>query len=820
MLLLVQLGLVLVVVWEFHLEERRFLLTALTITVGGFALHAWLPVRLRLPWFCVLSLACFVLWAGPWPAALGIGIGGGLIGISFLPIGFGIRVLLLVFAAAALIWLRRDSDAPFWPIVGSMFMFRLIVFMHELGRTRERPNIHKTLAYFFMAPNVFFTLFPVIDYRTFRDGYYSDRRQTIYQTGVHWMATGVAHLLLYRVVKTFLLPTPLEIRSVPDLVQFFVMNYALYLRVSGQFHLISGMLHLFGFKLPRTHNAYFLASSFSDIWRRINIYWKDFLSQTVFFPAFFRMRRFGNIPAVALGVICVFVATWIAHSWQVFWLLGDFPLRAQDAALWLSIGAIVAVSALWDYRRASADAPDERPGSLFRATVVALQTVGVFACVALFWARWTNREVFRFLLFGDSRLTCTPLQAAALGAWFVAAVGLVLAIQRGRGRFRGRERDAAGSAALWDPAALPFERSAALHLAALAIVVVAGVPQLYAPLGTRATALLASLQTDAQSATEAMREMEGYYEQLNREASQASPFLGNPVVRDDKGGRYTAMTQPRRDLLENELIPGWKGEFAGAAISVNRWGMRDRDRMLAKASGMYRIALVGSSPVMGYGVGDDETFAHLLEERLNSQPNRIAARFEVLNFGAGGYSPIHRRMQIERKVLQFRPDLILYFAHQDETIGSVQWLSKSVSAGTDLEDSCLDDLVREDAKITPETPDGVIYIRLNDRLVPILSCVYQRIVNDCREASVDLLWIYLPMPGVDDPRINPALYTKLARDAGMETLDLSDWLTGVSPTAVSLDSDHHPNAEGHRLIAARLFEVLRGRLGFVAETGP
>jgi hypothetical protein len=249
-LLLVQLGLVLAVVWEFHLEERRFLLVALAVTVGGFAIHAWLPVRLRLPWFCTLSMACLVVWVGAGPAVVGLAIGCALIGISLLPASLGARVLLLVLAAAGLIWLRRDSDAPFWPIIGSMFMFRLIVFMHEQRRARERVNLPKTLAYFFMAPNVFFTLFPVIDYRTFRDGYYSDRRKTIYQTGVHWVATGVAHLLLYRVVKTFLLPTPLEIRTVPDLVQFFVMNYALYLRVSGQFHIICGMLHLFTASSP------------------------------------------------------------------------------------------------------------------------------------------------------------------------------------------------------------------------------------------------------------------------------------------------------------------------------------------------------------------------------------------------------------------------------------------------------------------------------------------------------------------------------------------------------------------------------------------
>ena len=810
-LLLVQLGLILAVVWEFHLEERHFLLTALAITVAAFAIHAWLPARHRLSWFCLFSIGCFVLRAGTLPAATGLAIGGGLIAISLLPVGYSVRVLLLTLATAGLVSLREGSHATYWPIVGSMFMFRLIVFMQEQHHRREQASLPKTLAYFFMAPNVFFTLFPVIDYRTFRDGYYSDRRQTIYQAGIHWIATGVVHLLLYRIVKTFLLPTPLDIRTVPDLVQFFVMNYSLYLNVSGQFHLICGMLHLFGFNLPRTHNNYFLASSFSDIWRRINIYWKDFLTQAVFFPAFFRLRGLGNGRAVVLGVLCVFLATWLAHSWQLFWLLGEFPLRRQDAALWLSVGGLVALSALWDYRRSAAGAADKRSFSLFRAMLTALQTVGVFLCVALFWARWADRDTFRFLLLGDSRLTCTLSQAMALGIWLVAAVALVVLIEFGRERIRGAARSGPAGARPWDPASLPFERSASLHLAALALIVVAGVPQLYAPFGPGPASALAALQTDAQSGAEAFQEMRGYYEHANEGVSQASPFLGNPAQRDDRGGRYTAMTQARRDLLEMELIPGWKGEFAGAALSVNRWGMRDRDRTLAKPPGTFRIALVGSSAVMGYGVGDDQTFANLLEEKLNSPPGASGRHAEVLNFGAGGFAPIHRRLQIERKVLQFRPDLILYFAHQDETVGSLQWLSRAVTGGIDLEDGCLADLVRQ-AGISNEIPDGIVYLRLNERLQPILSCIYQRIVKDCRAASVDLLCIYLPMPGVDDPRIKPALYMHLARDAGMEVLDLSDWLADVSASAVSLDSDHHPNPEGHRLIAERLFQALSARL--------
>ncbi len=63
--------------------------------------------------------------------------------------------------------------------------------------------------------------------------------------------------------------------------------------MSGQFHIIVGMLHLFGFNLPETHHSYFLASSFTDFWRRINIYWKDFMMKIFFYPAYFALSKRG-----------------------------------------------------------------------------------------------------------------------------------------------------------------------------------------------------------------------------------------------------------------------------------------------------------------------------------------------------------------------------------------------------------------------------------------------------------------------------------------------------------------------------------------------
>ena len=39
---------------------------------------------------------------------------------------------------------------------------------------------------------------------------------------------------------------------------------------------------MYGYGLAETHHLYLFSSSFTDFWRRINIYWKDFIQKLVF----------------------------------------------------------------------------------------------------------------------------------------------------------------------------------------------------------------------------------------------------------------------------------------------------------------------------------------------------------------------------------------------------------------------------------------------------------------------------------------------------------------------------------------------------------
>jgi hypothetical protein len=96
------------------------------------------------------------------------------------------------------------------------------------------------------------------------------------------------------------------------------------------------------------------------------------------------------------------------------------------------------------------------------------------------------------------------------------------------------------------------------------------------------------------------------------------------------------MSRPTDILPERELIPGWSGEVDGARLTINRHAMRDRaDRSREKPADACRVAVVGSSLVMGYGVADDEPFSALLEERLNARRRAGDPPCEVLNFGTG-----------------------------------------------------------------------------------------------------------------------------------------------------------------------------------------
>jgi lysophospholipase L1-like esterase len=76
-----------------------------------------------------------------------------------------------------------------------------------------------------------------------------------------------------------------------------------------------------------------------------------------------------------------------------------------------------------------------------------------------------------------------------------------------------------------------------------------------------------------------------------------------------------------------------------------------------KQSNEYRIAIVGDSVTFGEGVPrTEDTFAQVLEDRLNQQPGRIV---RVLNYGASAYSVKQMAASLEHRMVEVQPDLVM-----------------------------------------------------------------------------------------------------------------------------------------------------------------
>lgn len=120
-----QFALILLAVERFELENEAFR-NVLRLAFAGFWIHHFLPLRLRQPFFLLLSLAS-VAWvlgvdANGWSAAAGfgrtaalLGIGAALVGICHLPLPWLGRVSLLGVAGAGLAVLRTGTFVDLGP---------------------------------------------------------------------------------------------------------------------------------------------------------------------------------------------------------------------------------------------------------------------------------------------------------------------------------------------------------------------------------------------------------------------------------------------------------------------------------------------------------------------------------------------------------------------------------------------------------------------------------------------------------------------------------------------------------------------------------
>jgi alginate O-acetyltransferase complex protein AlgI len=393
-----QLGLLLAVFDAYRLETRSFRLLVLLAT-AVLPVHYLAPYRWKKPLFVAASILGMVLVNGLATSGGVLGVSAVLLVLAAAPLAWHVRVGLIAALAATLAVFRSQSgpgaevvSTGVIPVVATMFMFRMVIYLYERKHTRGPEPIVDTLSYFFLLPNYVFPHFPVVDYRTFQRGYFARGIHEIQRAGLAMMSRGTLHLLLYRVIDRLLLISPDAVNDPLSLAGYLVCNYLLYLRVSGQFHMACGLLHLFGFQLPETHHHYLLASGFTDYWRRINIYWKDFMVRIIFNPVVFRLKRRPQPVALGLATAVVFVVTWLLHAYQSFWLRGVWGFSVPDGLFWGILGVLVLINVQLDARRGARRVGDASWSPLRLAMRMA-RIAGTFATIALLWSLWSSSSL-------------------------------------------------------------------------------------------------------------------------------------------------------------------------------------------------------------------------------------------------------------------------------------------------------------------------------------------------------------------------------------------------------------------------------------------
>jgi len=108
-------------------------------------------------------------------------------------------------------------------------------------------------------------------------------------------------------------------------------------------------------------------------------------------------------------------------------------------------------------------------------------------------------------------------------------------------------------------------------------------------------------------------------------------------------------------LIPNKHLIHSRRCFQGE-VSINSWGMRDRERTVEKPPSAFRIAMIGDSAVEAVHVKPDEVVNIRMEKLLR---DRGYNNVEVMNFAVEGIGTTQEFLLYKQKVRQFHPDLVL-----------------------------------------------------------------------------------------------------------------------------------------------------------------
>ncbi|HEY0031153.1 MAG TPA: hypothetical protein VGC65_10375 [Bacteroidia bacterium] len=796
---LLQLCALLFIVSKFNIEKGSGITAVGPIIVGAFILSSSVSLRFR-PAVLFATSVCVIYYAFGIFSGSVLMIGGlGLIACCHLPIKFWMRIVLILIAGIAMIILRADLFyAPravvIVPFLGSMFMFRLIIYLYEIKHGNTPATLWQRLSYFFLFPNLCFLLFPIIDYKTYLRTYYCRPDTEIWQKGIRWMLRGVIHLLCYRIIYLHLLISPAEVTDLNTLLQYTTCSFALVLRLSGLFHFIIGLLCLFGMDLHPVFNNYFLSTSFVDVWRRINIYWREFMMKIFYYPVMFKLKKKINSGLLPVTMIIVFIATWIMHNYQWFWARGYFPLTAMDILFWSVLGFFITINSMWIER--NMDKPKKQINDAIRFPLNMLKILGVFLFMSFMWSLWNSSSLNEWGFLLSKMQHATGREIIVL---FFIVVTIIVA-----GVLTQRIIAGAKTKKLLNT---PPHLTLKLTLTTIGLLFLLSFKQLTIHFPLAISEFIASISDENENAGDRQANERGYYKALMDGEDNTQKGLWEVNLK--RPNKFASLDQAY--IRTNGLLPrvfraNVKVQVDHYLLETNSQALRDKNYPDIKQKATFRIALLGGSYESGAGVNNDEIFESLVEERLNkNDTDSIYQKIEIMNFAEPGYHLVQHVELCNTRIFNFKPDALIYVAHSGEDWRLQGFISDLIKTGADLKFPFLKEL-KEMAGLKQTMSD----IEIKERLAPYIELIirwsYVQIITECRKNNVVPVWAYLPTTADSVKTADFERIRNYALELGFVIMDLNGVYGKVDRKSIALSEfDSHPNPEGHRLIAEKFY---------------
>jgi lysophospholipase L1-like esterase len=285
------------------------------------------------------------------------------------------------------------------------------------------------------------------------------------------------------------------------------------------------------------------------------------------------------------------------------------------------------------------------------------------------------------------------------------------------------------------------------------------------------------------------------------------------IYYDVEMSRYAAEVKEKADnpAIGHVHIPNAEAYLMGVDVNINSDGFRDQEYPVERTN-KYRIVVLGDSLTFGWGVEQDKTYEHLLEEMLSeSRPT------EMINTGHGNYNTSQQVALFKEKGLKYNPDkVVVFYFINDAEVTPVRsdwlWVSRLRSV-TFLWSRMRGLLSRGSSGQTFESfysdlyeDDQPGFIAMKDAFIDLRGITEQR--------GIELQVIMIPeLHNLVEYPFAPEYekVRKFLESNDIAVMDLTESFAGYEDAAglwVAPD-DAHPNAKAHKMIAEYSLQFLR-----------